>query len=106
MLESSGEWDFTRNAFIFSISNNEELDPFVSEVRRPDRAIYRASWCGPCFGNDIEIENDANSNRRSYARLGVYYHAPAAVQDRYTILAGPERFSPDEVEVFYLDPTQ
>ena len=106
MLESSGGWGFTRKAFIFSISNKEELDPFVSEVRRPDRAIIRWSGYGPRFGFDIKIANNANSNSFSYAGLGWYYPAPAAVQDPDTILAGTERFSPDEVEVFYLDPTQ
>ena len=106
MLESSGGWGFTRKAFIFSISNKEELDPFVIEVRSPDRAIYRGSAFGPCFGDDIEIDNNANSESSSYARLGWEYPAPAAVQDRYTILAGTWYFSPDEVEVFYLDPTQ
>ena len=106
MLESSGGYGFTRKAFIFSISNKEELDPFVSEVRRPDGAIYRGSGYGPAFGSDIYIDNNANSNSYSHARLGSYYPAPAAVQDRYTILAGTYRFSPDEVEVFYLDPTQ
>ena len=106
MLESSGGDGFTRKAFIFSISNKEELDPFVSEVRSPDRAIGRWSLYGPLFGWDIYIVNNANSNSVSYAGLGWYYPAPAAVQDRYTILAGTEYFSPDEVEVFYLDPTQ
>ena len=75
-------------------------------MRRPGWAIYRASWFGPYFGNDIYINNDANSNSYSYARLGWYYPAPAAVQDPDTILAGTLRFSPDEVEVFYLYPTQ
>ena len=106
MLESSGGWGFTRKAFIFSISNKEELDPFVSEVRSPDGAIYDASWSGPWFGGDISIANNSNSNSRSYAGLGVFYPAPAAVQDPGTILAGTYYFSPDEVEVFYLDPTQ
>ena len=106
MLESSGGYGFTRKAFVFSISNKEELDPLVSEVRRPDRAIYRSSGSGPVFGDDIGIANNANSNSRSYADLGSYYPAPAAVQDPDTILAGTLRFSPDEVEVFYLDPTQ
>ena len=105
MLESSGGWSFTRKAFIFSISNKEELDPFVSEVRRPDTAIYRASWSGPVFGNDIYI-NNANSGSYSSARLGRFYPVPAAVQNPNTILAGTYHFSPDEVEVFYLDPTQ
>ena len=106
MLESSGGNGFTRKAFIFSISNKEELDPFVSEVRRPDRAIQRWSGWGPVFGGDIGIANNANNNNNSDARLDWYYPAPAAVQNRYTILAGTEYFSPDEVEVFYLDPIQ
>ncbi|CAH3191850.1 unnamed protein product, partial [Porites evermanni] len=104
--ESSGLYGFTRKAFIFSISNKEELDPFVSEVRRPDRAIGRWSRYGPRFGYDIYIANNANSNNNSYASLGWVYPAPAAVQNPNTILAGTARFSPDEVEVFYLDPTQ
>ena len=106
MLESSGGYGFTRKAFIFSISNKEELDPFVSEVRTADGAIDRESWSGPTFGNDIYIADNANNNSFSYAHLGWFYPAPAAVQDPDTILAGTEYFSPDEVEVFYLDPTQ
>ena len=78
----------------------------MSEVRRPYRAIVRWSGYGPVFGYDIYIDNNANNNSFSYARLGRSYPAPAAVQDRYTILAGTMYFSPDEVEVFYLDPTQ
>ena len=106
MLESSGGYGFTRKAFVFSISNKEELDPFVSKVRRPDEAIYRWSGFGPVFGYDIYIDNNANSNSFSYASLVWAYPAPAAVPDPKTILAGTEYFSPDEVEVFYLDPTQ
>ena len=106
MLEFSGGWGFTRKAFIFSISNKEELDPFVSEVRRPEWAIYRWPWYGPVFGDDIKIADNANSNSDSYAGLDWYYHAPAAVQNPETILAGTFSFSPDEVEVFYLNPTQ
>ena len=78
----------------------------MSEVRRPDYAIYRWSGFGPLFGIDIFTDNNANSSSDSRARLGWYYAAPAAVQDPDTILAGTFYFSPDEVEVFYLDPTQ
>ena len=78
----------------------------MSEVRKPDMAIYRGSWSGPSFGYDIYIANNANSNSTSYAGLGWIYPAPAAVQNPKTILAGTLYFSPDEVEVFYLDPTQ
>ena len=75
-------------------------------MRRPDEAIYRGSEFGPCFGADIYIANNANNNSKSYARLGRSYPAPAAVQHQKTILAGTEYFSPDEVEVFYLNSTQ
>ena len=78
----------------------------MSEVRSPYYAIYRVSWYGPRFGSDILIANNANSNSKSYASIRWAYPAPAAVQDNYTILAGTFYFSPDEVEVFYLDPTQ
>ena len=78
----------------------------MSEVRRTDSAIYRWSEYGPVFGWDIYIANNANSNSLSVARLVWFYPAPAAVQNPDTILAGTLRFSPDEVEVFYLDPTQ
>ena len=78
----------------------------MSEVRSPGWAIYRWSGFGPVFGADIGIANNANSKNSSVARLGLYYPAPAAVQDLDTILAGTFHFSPDEVEVFYLDPTQ
>ena len=76
------------------------------EVRSPKRAICWASSLGPCFGFAIQIANNANGKSDSYARLDSYYPAPAAVQDPKTILAGSLMFSPDEVEVFYLDPTQ
>ena len=97
MLESSGGYGVTRKAFIFSISNKEELAPFVSN--------WRPRY-GPYFGENIYIANDANSNNNSYARLGSYYPAPDAVQNPNTILAGTEYFSPDEVEVFFLVPTK
>ena len=106
MLESSGGYGFTSKAFIFSISNKEELDPFVSETTKPHWAIYRESEFGPVFGFDIYIVKNPNTSGYSIARFAYYYHAPAAVQNPKTILAGTEHFSPDEMEVFYLDPTQ
>ena len=78
----------------------------MSEVRWPDRAIQRLSGAGPVFGDHIYIVNNANSDGVSCAGLDWDYPAPAAVQDPDTILAGTLFFSPDEVEVFYLDPTQ
>ena len=104
-----GRWSATSKAFIFSLSNNEGLAPFVSKVKKEDTryAIYRSSYLGPRFGYDISITNNADSNINSKAFLGYYYSVPPAVQNRLTVLAGHKvYFSPDEVEVFYLDPSR
>ena len=108
--ESSGGYIATSEAFIFSLNNNEGLAPFVSKVKKgySGLAIYRHSYYGPRFGDDVFIVDnaDSNSNSWSVARLVYFYSVPPAVQDPLTVLAGTERFSPDEVEVFYLDPSR
>ena len=101
--ESSGGRSYTSNAFIFSLSNKEDLKPFKSKVSRPEYAIDRYSG-GPTFGDgpDLHITNQANSYRRSYTNFGSSYSVPSGVTDRYTILAGSSFFTPDDWEVFYL----
>jgi len=75
-------------------------------VTNPSRAIFRYSSYGPTFGygHDIYIANNANSNTYSYTDFGVNndYSVPSGVQNKYTILAGSRKFTPEEVEVFYL----
>jgi len=67
-------------------------------------AIYRYSSGGPSFGggHDIHIADNANRNTISYTYFGTSYSVPSGVQDTKTILAGTYKFTPDEVEVFYL----
>ena len=105
--ESSHGFGYTPNAFIFSLRNKEGLGPFKSMVARPSKAIYRHSLLLPTFGDgyDICIFDYANSNNNSYTDFSQYgdYSVPSGVQDSYTILAGTRDFSPDEVEVFYLN---
>ena len=106
--ESSGGYSATSEAFIFSLNNNEGLAPFVSKVERKYSgvAILRRSDYGPRFGVDVFIRDNADSNDNSIARLGINYSVPPAVQNSRTVLAGTVYFSPDEVEVFYLDPSR
>ena len=110
LLESSGRYGPTSEAFIFSLNNSEGLAPFLSKVKQgmAGRAIDRHSFYGPKFtGLDIVIYLDANTVRYSRAVLGSYYSVPASVKGRFAILKGPGCcFSPDEVEVFYLDPSR
>lgn len=91
-------------AFIYSLRNNEGLRPFKSMVKSPSVAIYMNSGHGPTFGggHDIYIADKANGNGNSYAQSSFSYNHPSGVKDTKTILAGSFRFTPDEVEVFYL----
>ena len=109
MLESiggHGGYGKTPNAFIFSLNNSEGLAPFMCKVkgRFEPLAIYRHSDNGPAFGDDLVIKVKISQSR---ARLGSFYSVPASVKDRLAILKGPGTyFSPDNVEVFYLDPSR
>ena len=104
LLESRGSYAGTPNAFMFSLNNYETLAPFLSKVK-PEytgEAIDDRSYYGPKFGLDLIIYLDV----KSQASLGLYYSAPASVNE-VNILKGPGGdFSPDEVEVFYLDPSR
>ena len=106
LLESSGGYAETPNSFIFSLNNFETLAPFVSNVKtgKEIRAIYRHSYYGPKFSDDLVIYLDAIKKKDSKARLGSRYSVPPGVHDPLTVLpvAGTQYFSPDEVEVFYL----
>ena len=109
MLESSGDYAETPNAFIFSLNNFERLAPFVSKVKNGNtkEAIERRSDNGPMFGQDLLIFFNPPSARQSFTDLGNYYSVPALVTDKLAILNGHKGiFSPDEVEVFYLDPSR
>ena len=109
MLESSGGWGATSEAFIFSLNNSEGLAPFVSKVKpeKAGKAIERGLYYGPTFGQDLVIHVEAVRKHFSEASLGAYYPVPASVKDKgTTILTGKHvTFSPDEVEVFYLAPS-
>ena len=109
LLDSSSGYAEAPNAFIFSLNNSEGLAPFVSKVK-PEwrgRAIQRHSFYGPKFGDDLVIIY-LNDKTFSKADLGVVYSVPASVNDKgSTILKGPgQYFSPEKVEVFYLDPSR
>ena len=109
LLESSGGYGATSEAFIFFFFFCEGLAPFVSKVKREkaDKAIERSSYYGPNFGLDLVLDVEEGRKHYSEASLGRYYSVPASVKDKgSTILTGKHgTFSPDEVEVFYLDPS-
>ena len=108
-IDGHGDYGKTPNAFIFSLNNFEGLAPFVSKVKKDktEKAINKASGTGPVFGQDLFIYLDADTVWRSYAYLNGYYSVPPLVTDELAVLDGHKgTFSPDEVEVFYLDPSR
>ena len=109
MLESIGGYAETPNAFIFSLNNSERLAPFMSKVKedKTKNAIERNLFYGPKFGDELVIYLDRAYVQDSKAVLGGFYSVPASVKDIITVLKGSPgvNFSPDEVEVFYLDPS-
>ena len=109
LLESSGGYAETPNAFIFCLNNFERLAPFVSKVKNgyTEVAIERRSDNGPMFGQDLLIFYDAKSARQSFTYFGNFYSVPDSVKGKLKILGWQEKtFSPEEVEVFYLDPSR
>ena len=104
LLESIGGFGETPNAFIFSLNNRDGLAPFMSKVKREYKkwAIYRHSDYGPAIG-DLVIKPKIS---KSTASLGWFYSVPSSVTDRFKILNGLDEYSPDKVEVFYLDPSR
>ena len=58
-------------------------------------------YMGPTFGRtDIRIDTHTVVDSSS-SHLGTSYFAPNEVKDYSTILAGANKFDPDELEVFF-----
>jgi hypothetical protein len=90
--------------------NKDNLAPFKSPVyKNSGYALYTHAGYGPTFGDghDIYISNNANANTGSYTTFGNTYRPPNGYTYRSTkameLLAGTYRFTPDEVETFYLN---
>jgi hypothetical protein len=89
--------------------NKDNLPPFKSPIYRSGYALYTNAGYGPRFGggHDIKIANNVNANTGSYANLGRTYRPPSGYSSSSTkarnLLAGTYKFTPNEVETFYLN---
>jgi hypothetical protein len=90
--------------------NKDNLAPFKSPVyRNSGRALYTYAGYGPTFGDsfDIHIVNNANANTDSFTDIGRTYRPPSGYSSSSTkarnLLAGTYKFTPNEVETFYLN---
>ena len=96
-------WTRSNVSSLFSLRNNENLAPFIANVRPGNEqyAVYCHPGYGPTFGgnHDIYIADNANGNRQSYSNL-VYYQVPPGTRKSDALLAGSYNFTPTEIEVF------
>ena len=93
-------------SFIFSLRNKENLLPFKAPLKNQSdgAAIHNWQGFGPAFGQgfDLCISDNAASNVESYTGFGVTYQPPSGISDDKTILAGTNKFTPSQVEVFHI----
>jgi hypothetical protein len=93
--------------------NKDNLPPFKSPAYRYKRyALYTNAGYGPTMatfgrGKDICISNNANANTNSFTNLGRTYRLPSGYSYSSTkarnLLTGTYKFTPNEVETFYLN---
>jgi hypothetical protein len=88
------------------LRNKENILPFKAPLKNQNDAyaVRTHPNGGPTFGGgtDLEIKDNTVSNDNSYSYFGVSYQPPSGVNDPYTLLAGTQRFTQSEVEVFYI----
>ncbi len=93
-------------SFIFSLRNKENLLPFKAPLKNQSdgAAIHNWPGFGPVFGQgfDLCISDNAASNVKSYTAFGYTYQPPSGISDSITILAGTNKFTPSQVEVFHI----
>jgi hypothetical protein len=94
-------WIRSNSSFLFSLRNKENLAPFIANVIQEHDAIYCKSNYGPSFGggHDVHISNNANDNQQSYSYFNSY-QPPTGTADANSLLAGSNKFTPTEIEVF------
>jgi hypothetical protein len=101
---TDNKWKSDPNAFLFSLINKDN-QPVRMKVdpKKHQYAICCHSSCGPVFGHDIRIANNANTSMDSYSDLGDCYKHPQyakGTNEAKTFLAGSYQFKLDEIEVY------
>ncbi len=102
--DKSNKWKSDPNAFLFSLTNKEN-QPLKMKIdsNRHQHAIGCDSSCGPIFGVDIRIANNANTRMNSLSSLCFTYSQPQyafETDEAETFLAGSNPFQLDEIEVY------
>jgi hypothetical protein len=101
----------SKNAFVFSLRNKDNLPAFKSSILEVNEATCSSTSCGAVFGSgaittgvDLFISKHPPTEK-CYANLGQAYKLPEGYEkgtDKAgALLAGSIAFTPSEIEVFY-----
>ncbi len=108
LLSGPSEFTYSNSSFLFSLRNKDNLAPFIANIKqgKENKALRTASGYGPWFGsNDILVFGNSNCSNNSFSNFGQSYQLPPGyVQDTdeaKSLLAGVNKFSTSEIEVFY-----
>ena len=101
----------SEKAFIFSLKNNDNLEPFKSPILKVESATFGIRGTGAVFGEgmistNVDLYIAGHPQTQScYANLGHAYKLPEGYEKGTAragaLLAGNSSFTPDEIEVFY-----
>jgi hypothetical protein len=102
--DSSSGYKSDPNAFIFSLTNKDN-QPVKMKIgpNQHKYAIWCNSECGPSFGVDIIIANNADTTTNSYSDLGFTCKHPQyafGTNEAQSFSAGSYEFQLDEIEVY------
>ena len=104
--DCSGQYKTDRNAFLFSLLNQENR-PCKMKIRlnKIQSAIRCHALFGPTFGagSDLSIANNAHKSMNSYSNLGSSYELPHHVYgsvEANSFLAGSRNFQAYDIEVY------
>jgi hypothetical protein len=104
--DSSGGYkaDPTGKSFVFSLVNPRGGSAHRFPLKNASSAIWCGSSYGPIFGDghDIHIADKSNANNSSYSILDRGYQNDTGV-GATEVLAGQQRFTVKEMEIFSLD---
>lgn len=96
---SKGHYIHSEKAFLFTLSNNQDVPPTKFNIVKKPFAICYHRDCGPIFGAgaDFLISTNCNTNMESYSNLPHSYDGDNASS---TILMGDYHFTVMDYEVF------
>ena len=89
-------------SFLFSLRNGDDLPPFKAPLKNTNDqyAIHCYADYGPTFGGGYDLEIRIGKQSSSY--FDYSYQAPNITANKSSLLAGSEKFAPEEIEVLYL----